>query len=385
MTNILFISTRYPFSIFGGDKLRSSDIIRFLSKKNKIDLICINKTKKIKKNPIFCKNIKIFKINFFSKIINTIFSFLRLQPLQIGFYYSREMLNYINNIESKYDTIICHTSRSSQYLPKKFKGKKILEMSDLQSLNYEQSIKQLSFINPLKYLYIIERLLCIKYERKIFKKFDDIVFASNKDANIAKKKISYKKKLHVIKIAHKLNLNLFKFKKINNKIIFIGNLKYLPNKLACNDFVLNILKKINLKFPEIKLHLIGDISFLHKLYLNKFKNVIVHGKVNNLNKVLKNAICAICNVKISTGFQTKILTYMSYGIPTIVSTNSFEGVNLKKNKELLVYEKNSELIKKIFFLKENKNIANQLSFNSRKVIGKKYSSNKILSKYEEII
>ena len=41
MNKILFITTRYPFPITGGDKLRAFDILKFLSKKNQIDLVCL--------------------------------------------------------------------------------------------------------------------------------------------------------------------------------------------------------------------------------------------------------------------------------------------------------------------------------------------------------
>ena len=65
MNKILFITTRYPFPIFGGDKLRAFDIIKFLSKKNKIDLVCLGNENKIAKKSLnFCKNIKVFHLNF---------------------------------------------------------------------------------------------------------------------------------------------------------------------------------------------------------------------------------------------------------------------------------------------------------------------------------
>ena len=156
MNKILFISTRFPFPILSGDKSRSFDILEFLSKKNQVDLVCLGKRDEIQKKIAFCRNIKVFHLNFLSSIINTIFSFLKLEPLQNGFCLSNEMKNYIDNVEDKYDTIICHLLRSSQYLPNKFKGKKILEMTDLPSLNYKQLINQLSIFNPLKYIYAIE-------------------------------------------------------------------------------------------------------------------------------------------------------------------------------------------------------------------------------------
>jgi hypothetical protein len=385
MSKILFISTRYPFPIFGGDKLRAFDILKFLSKKNQVDLVCLGKKNEIlNKNLTFCKSIKVFHLNFLRRIINTVFSFLKLEPLQNGFFLSNEMKDYIDSVENKYDSIICHLLRSSQYLPDQFRGKRILDSADLLSLNYQQSIKQLSIFNPLKYIYFVEKLLIIKYEKKIFQKFNSIVFVSNKDYAEAKKKVS-KKKIYVIGNTKNFISKLFKHKKNNNKIIFIGNIKYLPNKLACNYFAKKILKKINLKYPEIEFHIIGDIGYLNKFFLRNYANVVVHGKVNNLKNVIKNSICGLCNVKISTGIQNKILTYMSYGIPSIISTDSFINMKFKKNKEVLVFRNEEDLIKNIFSLKKNKKLADKLATNSRLILKKKYKMNKILSKYNEII
>jgi hypothetical protein len=294
------------------------------------------------------------------------------------------MKNYIDNVEDKYDTIICHLLRSSQYLPNKFKGKKILEMTDLPSLNYQQLINQLSILNPLKYIYAIEKFLVYRYEEKISGKFHNIVFVSNKDAQEAKKKIS-QKKISVIGSADNFVSKLFKYKKNNNKIIFIGNINYIPNKLACYYFAKNILKKINIKYPKIKFHVIGNIRYLDKLFLGKYKNVVIHGKVNNLRNVIKNSICGLCNVKISTGFQYKTLTYMSYGIPVILSANAFVNTKFKKNREVLVFRNDEELIKNIYYLKNNKTKANQLSINSQNIIKKKYNENNVLLKYNKII
>ena len=87
MNKILFISTRFPFPILGGDKSRSFDILEFLSKNNQVDLVCLGENNKIyKKKLTFCRNIKVFHLNFLSRIINTIFSLLKLEPLQNGFY-----------------------------------------------------------------------------------------------------------------------------------------------------------------------------------------------------------------------------------------------------------------------------------------------------------
>ena len=42
---ILVVCPRYPFPVTGGDKLRISEIIKFLSSNNKIDLVAIGNKK----------------------------------------------------------------------------------------------------------------------------------------------------------------------------------------------------------------------------------------------------------------------------------------------------------------------------------------------------
>ena len=86
MKKILFISSRDPFSNnFSGDRLRASKIIKYLSKKNQVDLAITDK--KSSKN----KNVNIKKFFFINNILksflNTFLYFLKLKPLQVGFFY----------------------------------------------------------------------------------------------------------------------------------------------------------------------------------------------------------------------------------------------------------------------------------------------------------
>ena len=180
------------------------------------------------------------------------------------------------------------------------------------------------------------------------------------------------------------NENIFSFKKNNNKIIFIGNIKYLPNKIACLNFANNILPRINVYNKNIKFIIIGEISNLDKNFLLKNKNIKVLGSQKNLKTILKNSICGISNLNISTGFQSKILTYMSFGLPVICSLNSFNETGFKKDKEILVYKNNFSFINLILRLKKNKIKSNLLSNNGLKTIKLNYNWNKILFSYIKI-
>ncbi len=385
MRKILFVSsTSLTTKTLDGKESRALSILKSITKKNDVDVVCLCSDSKFEKKINICNQEIKFKINIFSRLFNTLISLFKLNPLQNGYFYSKEMDNFIKDNKDNYDIIIFHLIRCCQYLPSNFRGKKILEMTDLVSARDQQIINHLSLINPLKYLYILEKFLMKKYERKVVNNFDKIVFIAKREVVEAGKFID-KKKIRVVGNIYDIEKRIFRFKKNNNKIIFLGNINYLPNKLACYEFSKKILPKINKKYPDITFNIIGKINFFDKLFLSFYSNVIVHGPIYNLKSVFKNCICAICNVVIATGFQTKILNYMSFGIPTILSKESFPKGLLKKNQDVLVYSNEKELIKSILYLKENKKISNKLSKNSQKVIKKKFNNSRIFSKYEKII
>ena len=124
-----------------------------------------------------------------------------------------------------------HHIRSSQYLPKDFSGKTILEMGDLYSKNYLQTYKNLSFINPMKYIYLLESFLIKRVENKNFNEFNRIILFSKNEIKTISQNLQ-KKIFHITESVEKLNKNKFIFQR---KILKFYSLKFelLTNKIAC--------------------------------------------------------------------------------------------------------------------------------------------------------
>ena len=150
MKKILFISTRNPYSNrYSGDVIGSKKIISVLKRNSKLDIVTLGDKDDLSKNNIF-----IFKNpNLLIKTISAIKNLFFLQPLQFGLFNSYKMKQFIKNRASDYDLIFFYHIRSSQYLPKNYFGKTIIEMGDLYSNNYNQTFNYLGMFNPLKYIY----------------------------------------------------------------------------------------------------------------------------------------------------------------------------------------------------------------------------------------
>ena len=374
MKKILFISTRDPYSgRYSGDVIGSKKIINILKKKNVLDVVCLGEKNFSQKN-IF----KFKKPFLLSKIFYVFKSLILFQPLQFGLFFSQEMKKFISSRADNYDLIFFYHIRSAQYLPKSFKGEKIIEMGDLYSSNYLQSFDNLSLFDPLKYVYLLESLLVKKVERNIFTKFDKIILFSKDEI----KKID---KLFIKKIIH-ISVSIEKIKKKyifsnkNKKILFIGNLKYLPNSLAIKNFIKNILPKLEKKIPDVSLEVIGDINKINKVFLSMHKNVKFLGLQKNIDKYIKGSFCGLANLTIATGIQGKVLSYMSYGLPVICSRK----VASNFNKNVLNYSNDAELINKIISLKNNRKLSTHISKKSLRFINN-FTWKKISTRYLSII
>lgn len=379
MRKILFITIRNPYSgRYSGDVIRAKKIIEYLRKKNSVDVVALSRKKEIsyfKKNK---RNIFFVAPNIIQRLFFCFLSLIKFEPLQFGIFYSNKMKKYIKKNANNYDLLFFHQIRSYQYMPNNFIGNTILEMGDLYSSNYLQSFDNLNLFNPLKYVYLLESLLVKKVERNIFTKFDKIILFSKDEI----KKVD---KLFIKKIIH-INVSIEKIKKKyifsnkNKKILFIGNLKYLPNNLAIKNFIKNILPKLEKKIPDVSLEVIGDMNKINKVFLSMHKNVKFLGLQKNIDKYIKGSFCGLANLTIATGIQGKVLSYMSYGLPVICSRK----VASNFNKNVLNYRNDAELINKIISLKNNRKLSTHISKKSLRFINN-FTWKKISTRYLSII
>ena len=359
MKKILFISNRNPFAErFSGDVIRAKKFVKYLSRNNYVKVISPNNDNTTIKESKF--NYEGFESsNFFSKFVRILLSLFNFKPMQLGFFYNSKIDKFVKDNFENYDYIFFQSFRSAQYLPEKFIGITILDLADLMSKNYKQTSNNLIFLNPLKFIYFLESKLLKSYEKFCLNNFEKILLHSEKeiktvDQNLKKKIYQYSFGVDRIKNKYKYNVK-------NNKIIFIGNIKYMPNKKACYDFANKILPKLIQKHSDLEFHIIGEISKIDAYILKKFKGVKVIGKVNNLEPYLNKVICGIANLKISSGIQTKILTYMSYGIPSICSQQVYENFDALKKSKINYYKNDNDFIKLIIKLKKNKNFGQSSS------------------------
>ena len=236
-----------------------------------------------------------------------------------------------------------------------------------------------------------------RYE-KIFRKFlawispklcDAYIFQTNTVKNMFPKNVQ-KKSLVInnavsneyVKEINNLGQNIKKEK-------VISNMSKLYEKQKGQEVLIKAFKKVYQKHKDYKLVIYGEGNDRKKLE-DLIKYIGLEGKVLLPGKDEK-ALFKIAHTEIFVmssryeGMPNALLEAMAIGMPCI-STNCIAGpaeiIENNKNGILVPVDDIDEMAKKIIFLIENKEIANKLGENAKKV-NNKFSIDKIYSAYEE--
>ena len=139
------------------------------------------------------------------------------------------------------------------------------------------------------------------------------------------------------------------------------------------------MPKLKKNIPDIQFEIVGQINKLDRYLLSFNKNVKCWGAQRNLEKFIKGSFCGIANLKIASGIQSKVLSYMSYGLPVICS----KKVASNFNKNVISYTDDNDFINKIRKLKNDKKFNNQIAKKSLRFVNK-FTWSKVQKEYLKI-
>ncbi len=168
-------------------------------------------------------------------------------------------------------------------------------------------------------------------------------------------------------------------------ICFVGNLKYIPNKLAANVIANEIYPKIIKIYPRTKFLIIGQ-GFEELAPLTK-ENIIFTGYLNEIDFIdhLLSSDFMIVPILQGSGIRRKILEAAICSVPCVSTTKGAEGIDLAENIEILLAENtDKEFVDKILLLIGDKQLRIRLGENARKKVKDRYSWAQEVKKIETI-
>ena len=379
---LIYLTSRFPYPINKGDKLRSFHQIKELSKQNDIYLISLSEIKvpksSIKQLDKYCKSVHVYHISLINRIFNLFKTLINNRPFQVNYFYNLKIQKKINSNISviKPDHIFCQLVRTALYVKDEHSIPKTLDYMDALSKGLERRIKISKFWQ--KPFVKMEWQRMKRFENLAFEFFNNHIIISSSDRN----EIAHINNKNIEIIPNGIDANYYQ-KIITDKIydlIFIGNLSYVPNIEAAKFISKKIFPLLQEKVPNIKILISGSNPSKKVLRLSN-ENIKVTGWVDDIRETYCSGKVFFAPMYLGSGLQNKLLEAMSLGIPCITSNLCNESLGATHMKNIIIGNSIEQYISQIINILSKPELISEIGKNGRKFVNKKFSwesSNKIL-------
>lgn len=335
---IVYLTSRVPFPLEKGDKLRAYHQMKTLSKRYDIHLMVVSQKRISQEARVelekFCKEVLVYRTSIWSTLMNLMVSWISGFPFQVGYFYNSGAALFIKQkIESLNPAhIFVQLVRMAEYvkhiegIPKSLDYMDTFSMGMLRRKEKEQSIKKVFFS--------WEHQRLAKYEKLIFPEFDHHFIISLQDRDA----LDFEEKNQVKVIPNGVDDEYFspdlsKEKKFD--LLFTGNMSYAPNVGAVQSIVKEILPLIWEKYPQCNL-LIAGANPSPAVKALEGDKVKVSGWMDDIRDAYNAGRICLAPLNIGTGLQNKLLEAMSMELPCITSALTNNALGAKNGSEIVI-------------------------------------------------
>ena len=346
---ILFICHRFPYPPNEGGKIRSFNMIAHLQQQHDVTVASLSdepiKSEDINgmlENASECVVEKIFKPFAWLKAIMCLLTTI---PSSMGYFNSMWLKRRVAKLvdENNYDLIIVHCSSVAQ-LVSSIKGiPKVLDYCDMDSQKWLTYVAHKSF--PMNVVYWLEGVKLARAEKKLASQFNAASVATEAELESLRQLNS---EVQSFKFPNGVDTDYFAPSDIEynpKKICFIGKMNYYPNEKCMLEFCENIFPKLQKKYPDIQLSIVGSNPTPNIKKLAFLDGVEVTGRVDDVRPYVQSAALTVVPLEIARGTQNKILESLAMGVPVICSRLAAKGVDAVPGEHLLVADTADEYLR----------------------------------------
>lgn len=372
---IMVLTSRFPYPLEKGDKLRVFHQIVGLAKSNEI-VLCSLTDHEVSEEHLdqlrpHCSSIHLFRLSKWLIYPRLLRWFLRGNSIQVGYFTNYMIRRKIRKLvfKEKPDHIYCQLVRMAEYVRDIFHVSKTIDYMDAFSKGMERRASDSPF--PLNYIFKRESRYLREYEAKVFYDFDLCTIISEQDREYIRN--PYNDQIKVI--PNGVNTSEFFFEsnpKASVDLLFVGNMSYYPNVKAAEYLVQKIGAQLDERGVDLKINVAGasPSPLVQSLATDK---VEVSGWVDDIVATYHNAKIFVAPLFHGSGLQNKILEAMACGVPVITTTQTNNAIKAKPGEELVLADNAEEFTDAIVKLLEDESYFMELRTKARKFVEQNYS------------
>lgn len=338
---LLFLCHRIPYPPNKGDKIRSWNLLRYLTEHydvylgafidNPADAVYSDKLKNI------CADSFFPRLRPGISMMKSLTGLVSGKALTIPYYNHRKMHDWVKTTVSKYniDRAVIFSSSMAQYLPcdKSQELTVIVDFVDVDSDKWRQYSRHKLW--PLNRLYLREAIKLNDFEKAVTRDTDACLFVSSNEAQLYRS-LASKEADKVDYFNNGVDAEYFSPHKCyqnpyfgaTRALVFTGEMNYWPNVDAVIWFSSHVLPQLQAQLgADIQFYIVGRNPEPAVRKLAQRDDIVVTGEVEDVRPYLMYAHAAVAPMRISRGIQNKVLEAMAMTCPVITSELGAEGID----------------------------------------------------------
>jgi glycosyltransferase involved in cell wall biosynthesis len=379
---ILILAPFFPYPLTQGGKIRVFNIVKYLARRHKVFLACLNDQPVADLAPLsdLCEEVLCVPRPA-APLRDLAISLLQGIPyngrrfVSADFRFALQSLLRRQNI----DLVLCEYSLLWQYTDL-FHGIPVF----LDAHNIEQKIVsqiKATKTNPvMRGLYLLEERKLQTLEVRAWRECACCFTVSDQERAEIQSAVG-SDKTPVVTAANGVDLERFTLKKQEGQgrnILFLGGMDYLPNLDSLRYFLQEIWPDIQRRVVDVHLDVVGRELWRIEQEQGA-TNVTFHEDVPEVLPWFQRADLLVVPLRLGAGTRIKILEGMASGVPIVTTSRGCEGIQVQDGEHLLVADTPADFSAQVLRILTDKDLALTLAKNGRRLVEEEYSWEKIVA------
>lgn len=390
---VLFLAHRVPFPPDRGDRIRSWNMIKYLSDRARVSLACITEEsiswKTTEALLATCHRVAIAPVGRHRRWMQAGAHWLSGKSLTEGLFWSRKLadtVDYWGDVIS-FDHVFVYCSSMLPYAerPSLRSIPRVVDLVDVDSQKWKDYASKSGLIRGQ--IYSSEAKRVERLEAKSVNGSKAVLLASEAEAGLLREQ-QRNRKASILGISNGVDHNYFKSQRSRGKhaspslrisrtnsqlrLIFVGVLDYLPNVDGLGWFLKEVWPSLRQKIPTASLEIIGKKPTSRVHQFGKQPGVHVIGEVSDVRPYLDDADVAIVPLQIARGIQNKVLEAMAMEKPVVLTSLAAEGIDALPDKHFVIADSADQWVEQLATLAKYPEARSQLGTAAREFIEREF-------------
>jgi sugar transferase (PEP-CTERM/EpsH1 system associated) len=387
---VLYVAHRVPYPPDKGDRIRTYQFLRYLSRTCDVDLACLAdepvEPQVVLQLQRYCRRVAIMDVRGKMRWLRAAASLALGGTASVGAFRSGRLRETVRRWagETGYDVALASASSMAPYLrlPELAGVPAVIDLIDVDSqkwFDYAASRR-----GPKSWIYALEGRRLRRLEQNLARWARALVLVSAAEAAIFRRFCAHGR---VEAIGNGVDLEYFQPAPsvAEPSCVFLGALDYWPNIEGLCWFCQEVWPQVQRRHPQATLALVGRRPAPAVRRLGDLPGVKLIGQVPDVRPHVARAAVSVVPLRIARGVQNKVLESLAMGRATIVSPQALEGLSAVPGTHLLAADDPEAWITSLTRLFDDEALRGRLGSAGRRHVEERHAWDRCLVPLDALI